>query len=235
MFGGIHALHCPQDRLYTSPADNLPRFEFSDADARFDGFLLHDRQRSIGQRRAGWLGEILRHDELYRHYPELARIRFVLTWAKNRQEAQVSGGEVQVIAAIDGDGQKTRKHLCHEAQHLIQMIEGFSPGGSPEHIFNRLANVHKKVTKQVTLDPKLRQAFEDRAYTSYRNLPGEKEAWDVEARIDWSMEQRLATLPVNARLAEDDSGVTFAPRKDPSPHTRVLLARFAQLRRQLRP
>lgn len=233
MFGGQNALYCPRERLYVSPADNLQRFEFSDADAKLAGFLLHSRQRNIGQRRSGQLRQILEHEQLYKHYPELQMVPFELYWTSRPPEAQVQNGHLLLHAGVTDTGATIRRHICHEAQHLIQMIEGFSGGGDPDAIFNRLIGYHRRINGKKVESSELRRVFRKQAHQSYRDMPGEKEARDTEARMDWPMKLRLANPPVNAKLAEDETGVTFKPREIPGPRERLALAQLNRNRRQL--
>jgi len=232
MFGGINALHCPQNRLYTSPADNLPRFEFSDKDCAISGFLLHNRQRSIGQKRAGLLGDIFDHPLLYRHYPEIAQTPFELQWHRKFAGASFKSEKLYCKPGIASDSTQLRRMFCHEAQHIVQLIENFSNGGSSQAIFNEMAARHRAATGERHPGIDTARKFRREAETRYLNLPGEKEAYDAEHRLDWDDAQRAATPPVNARLSDGADGVYFAPRET-GMNSRMALAYFSKMRRRL--
>lgn len=233
MFGGINALGYPRDRLYVSPADKLARFEFSDRDCVLRGFLLHERQRSHGQRRSGRLGDIFAHALLYRHYPELAAAPFELEWSAYKEGAQCRDEKLFLFLPPAEPALALRRRLCHESQHLIQLIENFSAGGSSAAIFNELAQQHRTQTGQKHPGHATRRQLEAEAYRRYRSLPGEMEAFDVGQRLDWDDAQRAATPPVNARLSAGADGVSFTPRAAPAISERLALAYFSRTRQRL--
>lgn len=234
MFGGRNAHNFNPDHSYISPADGLLRFEFSDAAASLTGLFNAKGKRSIGQCRTGLLGNILQHDELYKHYPEIAAIQFELYWQRKRGKiALVDSQLVKLEPAIDEPPEKTLGSLCHEVQHVIQLIEGFSDGGSSDYFYAVLRHQHLKQSSQSYLTSEESRVLRQQADDTYYNLSGEKEARDVSKRRSWSMEQRLAEAPVNAKLADDKTGVTFALRESLILRERLALAFLARKRRQL--
>ena len=234
MFGGCNAHNFISDHSYISPADGLLRFEFSDAAASLTGLFNAKGKRSIGQRRTGLLRDILQHDELYKNYPEVAAVPFELYWWHKRGKvALIDSQLVKLEPAIDESPEKTLGSLCHEVQHVIQLIEGFSDGGSSDYFYAVLRHQHLKQSGQSYLTGEESRVLRQQADDTYYNLPGEKEARDVSKRRSWSMEQRLAEPPVNVKLADDKTGVTFAPRETLSVRERLALAFLARKRRQL--
>ncbi len=234
MFGGINAHNFISDHSYISPADGLLRFEFSDAAASLTGLFNAKGKRVIGQCRNGLLGHILQHDELYKHYPEVAAIPFELYWRRQRGEDSVLNSQlIKLQPAIDDPPNKTLSSLCHEVQHVIQLIEGFSDGGDPDHIYAVLRRQHLKLSGERYLTGEESRRLSQQADDAYYNLPGEKEARDVSKRLNWNLEQRRAEPPVNARLADDKTCVTYAPRETLTVKERLALAFLARKRRQL--
>lgn len=234
MFGGRNAHHFNPDHSYISPADGLLRFEFSDAAASLTGLFNAKGKRVIGQCRTGLLGQILQHDELYKHYPEVAAVPFELYWRHERGKvALVDSQLVKLQPAIDEPPDKTLGSLCHEVQHVIQLIEGFSDGGSSDYFYAVLRHEHLKQNGKRSLTIEESRRLRQQADNAYYNLPGEKEARDVSKRLNWNLEQRRAEPPVNARLAGDKTGVTYAPRENLTVKERLALAFLARKRRQL--
>ena len=85
------------------------------------------------------LGTVLRHESLFRNYPELkdVYIEFADLGTSNGQLVARSDGD-SVIQINRNQRMDPRSTLIHEIQHAIQHIEGFSTGSSPDAWSRRL-------------------------------------------------------------------------------------------------
>jgi len=118
------------------------------------------------------LNELLEHEGLFKAYPELKNVEVY---------PGDFGGASQNGLVIDlgkrGSHDAVHGTLLHEVQHVVQDIEGFSRGGSPKQF---KGSVLEKIE-------------------SYRNLPGEKEASEVEMRKYLSVLERKNFIPRSLR------------------------------------
>lgn len=149
MFAGRNALffdiaqQC--GRTYISPADGLSRFEISDRDAQLRPATLRqiEQVKGNGQRLTPTLGQLLQHAELFRHYPELQHVETLITRGHN-ETAEVSRARIRLELTRESSPARILSVTLHEVQHYIQMIEGFSAGGSPAHQFGLLCAQKKE-------------------------------------------------------------------------------------------
>ena len=80
----------------------------------------------------GKLSDILKHELLYRYYPQLATLDFI--FAYNQANRFYFSDSSEGLGFINIQGDKRNQHilsiLLHETQHAIQHIEGFATGGN---------------------------------------------------------------------------------------------------------
>ena len=202
MFLGARALHAPVDRMgkameamqageaprdvykatgITKGAEGAPRFEVSDAAARlregerFDD--LYDTEMVSGE-----LADMLKHPELFANYPELEKYAAIL------RKGPGSGSFNPAANTFEAAGQTRQEalnSLLHEIQHGVQGLEGHARGGS------------KSIAKSMTAsnDPtELRRI--------YRNLAGEVESRNTQARQGMSAAERAASFPEDTEDVE---------------------------------
>lgn len=80
----------------------------------------------------GKLSDILKHDNLYYHYPQLAQLPLFFAYSNANifYHSELSDG----YSFINIQGDKKTNHilsiLLHETQHAVQSIEGFAKGGN---------------------------------------------------------------------------------------------------------
>ncbi len=114
------------------------RFEFSDEDAYLDQMAVADLEDGKKVK----LSKLLRHEELYKQYPEAADIEVSID---NSMIGQVVYGSLDggVRIKINPDYINVSTHLIdtllHEAQHWIQDQEGFVSGTSPSALVSKAA------------------------------------------------------------------------------------------------
>ena len=120
------------------------------------------------------LGDIFRHDELFRSYPELkgVRVEFANLPIGMRGELVARSGLIRLDNSLRMNPVPT---LLHEIQHAIQHIEEFSTGASPEYWNSRRP---------------------DRSSAElYEKTAGEIEARDTASRRKLTAEERKNTRP----------------------------------------
>jgi hypothetical protein len=120
--------------------DGKWRFEIDDSASalsggqeRFDNLLFSRYQQLVreGIKKSDdpvYLEDVFYHPDLYAAYPQLKRAEIEVLPETERAKGK-RGGNVIGIRADLGQGE-AREIKLHEIQHVIQEIEGFSPGGS---------------------------------------------------------------------------------------------------------
>src|SRR3990167_7107313 len=105
-----------RDYGYSRGAEGKGRFEISDQPAQFKG-------------EGSTVGEALSHNELFKAYPELAKLPLdiKLSLLASRGAFDPASGQVTVRAF---EPSEAKSILLHELQHAVQRQEGFAPGTS---------------------------------------------------------------------------------------------------------
>ena len=159
-------------------ADGNWRFEIDDSEMDFAPF---DRDQA-GQLRPAY--SVLKHDELYRAYPDMAEMDIgAMTEAQMREHPGVQGyvspsrDEIRVNPRLSPEEQ--RSTVMHEMQHAVQEREGHSGGASPE-VAMQYANDSYNKRKRMLLE----------------SLPGDVEMKDVSgAKLNASyLQQKIMPL-----------------------------------------
>ncbi|MBR2474158.1 MAG: hypothetical protein IKB51_03920 [Clostridia bacterium] len=103
--------------------DKLWRYEIDDSKMEFLGAEV-DIETT--------LGEVIKHDELFKAYPQLRDVKFKLDSNLNEKGYYNYGNNLIAIPAnlVSASDNKLEKLLIHEIQHAIQQIEGFARGGN---------------------------------------------------------------------------------------------------------
>ncbi len=162
------------------------------------------------------LPEVMRHNELYKAYPEL---KYVTVSIKKTGENGTLGNASYEDKHInlyrhekDTDGfeeweKKAGSVLLHEVQHIIQGIEGFAKGASPE-MFEESpeASEQSSIGRKIVADGKSFMS----AMEAYRASAGEVESRNVQTRMRFTPKQRINTLLSDtADIAPKDQIVMF--------------------------
>lgn len=114
----------------------------------------------------GKLSDVLKHDALYNHYPQLANLPLIFSYNDKNifyfSSTSDEGGYINI------QGDKKTNHilsiLLHETQHAIQSIESFAKGGNSDfadfvialggksvrRIFASISNFQKFISTQIT-------------------------------------------------------------------------------------
>lgn len=179
----------PGQSIKTDPADVAFMREFDDS-----GASLVEGWRD-GDSLPKTLGGLLQHEELYKHYPELADMP--LEFDEDPQFYGSYGGvseqnPIGVMGAnINQPQDEMLRTLLHESQHYIQDLEGWPSGGSPgNHAMRNFASWHPDVAENIDrvydgLSPAGQaEMAEDVEGMTYGNIAGEILARDVEDRFD---------------------------------------------------
>lgn len=120
-------------------SDGLLRSEISDRGARVSSLPFGDMPGADDAPIQRTLGGILDHPELYENYPGIANTP-VNNMAKTDPASLLNTGgyfdpqtgEITINPLINNTTKRTQDTMLHEIQHLIQDVEGFAKGGSPE-------------------------------------------------------------------------------------------------------
>ena len=162
------------------------------------------------------LPELMRHNELFKAYPEL---KYVTVSIKKTGENGTLGNASYEDKHInlyrhekDTDGfeeweKKAGSVLLHEVQHIIQGIEGFAKGASPE-MFEESpeASEQSSIGRKIVADGKSFMS----AMEAYRASAGEVESRNVQTRMRFTPKQRINTLLSDtADIAPKDQIVMF--------------------------
>ena len=162
------------------------------------------------------LPEVMRHNELFKAYPEL---KYVTVSIKKTGENGTLGNASYEDKHInlyrhekDTDGfeeweKKAGSVLIHEVQHIIQGIEGFAKGASPE-MFEESpeASEQSSIGRKIVADGKSFMS----AMEAYRASAGEVESRNVQTRMRFTPKQRINTLLSDtADIAPKDQIVMF--------------------------
>ena len=124
------------------------------------------------------LGDILKHPELYRDYPELARypVKGLGLFSDPNTKAAYGGGNVYLPTNsknISVDKLKeTHSSVLHEVQHAIQELDKMPSGASPDMIMQK--GWGKAMSKTNTLENQSREVLDDYVKTKY---PDQNMSW----------------------------------------------------------
>ena len=178
-----------------SPEEMTFMKEFSDQGAR-----LRDGWRSF-RAIPNTLGELLEHDELYKHYPEIRNLPLDIEDMGNPRRLGAYGGRSsddplgRMKINKLSDDETILDTIIHEAQHYIQGIEGWGGGGAVgEHSEEAFKKAYPDLydnfigwlaeqtqTGDMTQD-KLDSMIRNFGYEAYQNIDGEILARDASNR-----------------------------------------------------
>ena len=171
------------------------------------------------------LSGLIEHPSLFEAYPRLDRLNVYFRETHNPAadiSAKYDGNITLYISSKrEASVRELRSSLLHEIQHAIQEIEGFSRGASPSEFLGgkgkptKMTETARKMIEGGQVEPDKVQSLrrkidEAEAINAYQNVLGEREARNVEARIDMTPEQRRATPPDYG----DGADVKFSIRAD---------------------
>jgi len=163
------------------------------------------------------LGNQLGHPELYKAYPDLAKIQTRIGRSPTEEgfhESYANSPWLEGITASAPDDAGVRSVLLHEAGgHGVQAREGFATGGSPDvsmiddveaigNAYNNTGRPWNELDGNMQ-DNILRNAAMDR----YRRLAGEVEARNVQTRRDFTPEERRARPPWTTQDVPDEQQI----------------------------
>lgn len=172
-------------QTYFAP-EGMARQEVPDVAAELAGFIIPGARADMP------MGQILKHPELYKHYPDLAEIATKYTGELKpggRYRYDPMGLSDEAIAFSGG-----KDVPLHELQHAIQSREMFPKGGTAAEVTTFLQQKHPEMymelleAKKLT-DPKV-------IHDLYERFAGEAEARMVQKRANYTEEQRKAIHPL---------------------------------------
>ena len=143
---GAEAETIRQETGWFRGSDGNWRFEIDDSKAK-----IHlEKVKLNGYTR---LGDILEHDSLYAAYPQLKEIRVriadsVFMRGKNAV-FDLQQNDINLNELLLDDPEAMKKVLLHEAEHGIQMLEGFANGSSVSRWEQELAKGTRPQTRRI--------------------------------------------------------------------------------------
>lgn len=165
--------------------DGLPRIEINDQKMKFKQSLEFTEEYARTT-----LGELVDFPALFVTYPEIKNLQVMTRYGEKPQGAFIPRipsfdiSEKIYVEAPNEEGLKST--LLHEIQHMIQKIEGFTPGGNPYSPKTRPFAEEVKREDPGAFFP---------SWQAYRRLAGEVESRNVQARRNYSAEQRRSEHP----------------------------------------
>tara|TARA_R100001510_G_scaffold10541_1_gene8090 strand:+ start:871 stop:4737 length:3867 start_codon:yes stop_codon:yes gene_type:complete len=167
-----------QTGWYINPSDNQWRYEISDKPAKIDfknfqgkellnqrqitGSELFDEIQTLADNKSidVSLTDFFKHEELYRRYPHLKRMRitFEADSAENASLGSYHRDKNLITinpAKVDLKDKRFKEILMHEIQHSIQEYEGFIPGASAQRIPFELTEKHAKTLTSALEDARI--------------------------------------------------------------------------------
>lgn len=178
-----------------------------------------------GENRGYKLSDILKHDELFDEYPKLKDVKVKFDTSLDDGAYFDKKNNTIAIGTRFKNEDELKSALLHEIQHAIQSIEGFARGGSSNE-FKRewLAKLEEmKLRRDTTTDPFEKARLDDEikkmyqyqidgklteeAFNKYQKLAGEIEARDVEARMNYTPEERSKIEPYSSENIPEDEAI----------------------------
>jgi len=206
-------------KTFDGKYDTLERFEIDDSKAK-----LKNLARYVNTKDGTKLENILDHKELFANYPELKDISVKF---HNGSGSSFSRDGIEIGIKDFKTKDDFKSTLLHELQHSIQKEEGFARGGSAQEFYNDFKKkinllkyelefepddfIRDKKLKQLSeLESKYKDGGKEEAFKMYQNLAGEIEARDIQARADYTPEQREKIEPYSSEdIAPEDAVMRF--------------------------
>jgi len=206
-------------KTFDGKYDTLERFEIDDSKAK-----LKNLARYVNTKDGTKLENILDHKELFDNYPELKDISVKF---HNGSGSSFSRDGIEIGIKDFKTKDDFKSTLLHELQHSIQKEEGFARGGSAQEFYNDFKKkinllkyelefepddfIRDKKLKQLSeLESKYKDGGKEEAFKMYQNLAGEIEARDIQARADYTPEQREKIAPYSSEdIAQEDAVMRF--------------------------
>lgn len=185
--------------------DGKPRFEVSDADAKFEIPDFIRNHTDINKIKDWKVGDVLKHEVLFNEYPWIENINLqnieIDKTVKNPMGVfEVVKGK-PTISVVARTEQEAKSTLLHEITHAIQKVEGLAMGGNPESILSsglitdaEYKREWLKEAERLKKQGKLSDfeiIWKAQANTSlnlYKRIAGEVEARAVQRRMNFTQE-----------------------------------------------
>lgn len=106
------------------------------------------------------LGDILDHPELFKHYPDLAKVKLDASEIGTTFKGRYRPDTDSILLEGNTEGEMLST-LLHEIQHAVQKREGFVRGGNPAEWMTNKETVDALKSKTIEMDSKLRTAYDD--------------------------------------------------------------------------
>ncbi len=144
MIGGVDGAGFDQAPFsYRGAVDGKLRYEFSDENASLNSDTLYqmveDSESEEGKDVKVPLGELLDHPELYKNYPDAARLPIALTSMDSLGSYHGKRAGIKLEKGMYLTPEDLLDTLLHEVQHYIQDVEGFVAGANSRMLVSKAA------------------------------------------------------------------------------------------------
>lgn len=196
-----------QEGWFQGP-DKKWRFEIDDSKTAWQ--LPKPENMPPGSNMRMYLNDALPHPELMKAHPNMQATRLQYVNPRNAEPDMAYGKywrDHDAIGVRATPAADPRSTALHEAQHGVQVREGFARGGSADklsaNLYNRIAEEINRILPATDQAGRARvQALREELrlipnddLTAYKNLAGEVEARAVQARRDLTQNQRRSRPP----------------------------------------
>ena len=161
------------------------------------------------------LENIIQHDALFEAYPELRNVKVVFEGMESGTHGSyvASKNEITINELLLDSEKKLKETLLHEIQHVVQHIEGFSKGASPEYWAARIKESDAEslytIDEEIKHHAKKLEALEKEAgYVEFESVLFDKLMEDeisqaqYDAEIDAFMDENRALKKATEHLFE---------------------------------
>ena len=219
--------------------DGKMRFEVPDEGATLvesKDWIAHGGSTST--ERGSRLKDVINHPELLAAYPEVGNVTVDAVYGHvdgkglpregyyTHRDPKIHGdGARPTIKASGATKAQVLSAILHEVQHFIQDKEGFARGGSPEQFYASRGTISgdvlrpeaQRIMDAALIDPKAKMSTgEERfrktaaAHEAYRRTAGEIESRDIQARRNFTPEQRKAMAPYSSENIATEDAITLS-------------------------
>ena len=168
-----------QDTGWFKGVDGHWRFEIDDSEAKIDEKAVSTLKGLYKLGRLTGLDKILVHPKLFVAYPQLKNITIKFAKLQDGVGGGTSSDGKNITLNVDLKDDKILSVLLHEAQHVVQVHEGWAGGGSPSTFQKEfvervelLEKIVKDINSEMSTQYKIMNDTEAATYGKYTSPEG---------------------------------------------------------------
>ena len=215
-----------QTGWFRNPYDGLWRYEISDDTASIDNDFFDKIVEKTKENTHRWIGYKLKYfysnELLFKAYPKIEDLVVGFRWCgKNESVAWVTTStditKNEIHIQYDTKEENRRFHsnstggdrqaydrksvFTHELQHVVQIREGLSGGGSSLQEYEELLKIEQSISGEISDVRK--NILLLKAQENLKRSAGELESNDVDRRLNLTDKERLVKVPFNWVRCDD--------------------------------